>query len=170
MAMLTKKTKKESTDKVFRKFHPAGFTLVEVCIVIAVIGVLAAIGYPSLIKWIPNYQLKAASRELRGHLQQAKLHAVKANETVLFSFTVAAPCPGGSYTFTEKTSGNAVINNTLQNGVCLSASTFTNGSSGFDSRALPANNFGGTVTLTHSKLTTRTQSIIQSSAGALRIQ
>lgn len=148
-------------------FH--GFTLVEVIIVIAVISVVAAIGYPTLSKWYPNYNLKAATRIMHGDFQKAKLYAVKTNQNVTFSIADDNTCTGTTgYTFTA-TDGVVVASQIMGDGVCITNSNFTNGSSGFNSRGLPAG-VTGAVRLSHRKLQPREQVINQTVYGSVRIQ
>ena len=68
----------------FKRIHtgPAGFTLIELIITVAVIGILAGIGFPSIMKWVPNYKIKAAAQELNGNMQKARLDAIKTNSKV----------------------------------------------------------------------------------------
>jgi len=147
-----------------REFSRNGFSLVEVVIVIGVIALLSVIAYPSLNKWMPNYELKAAARELHGQLQRAKLHAVKINDDVLL--TVTEP---DSYFMVEKISGTRVISGTVREGIGL-ASNVNDGVSGFSPWGLPANNNGFTITLTHDKAAGREHKITQSLSGSIRIE
>ena len=63
-----------------------GFTLIEVLIVIAIIGVLSAIAIPSISSWLPNYRLKSAARDLYGAAMKAKGEAVKRNVNCAITF------------------------------------------------------------------------------------
>jgi prepilin-type N-terminal cleavage/methylation domain-containing protein len=67
-----------------------GFSLVELMVVIAIVGLLGAFALPSYISSMPRRRLKAAVREQYGVLQQARLMAVKNRLSVRVCFNVSS--------------------------------------------------------------------------------
>lgn len=69
---------------MLKEHHPAetgysGFTLAELLVIIAIIGVLVAVSVPTFSVWLPNYQLKGAATDLYSSLQSVKMEAIRAN-------------------------------------------------------------------------------------------
>ena len=84
------------------KTGQAGFTLVEIIMVVAILGIIATIGTTSLMNYLPNMRLKSATRDIFSAMMQAKVEAIKRGEnaTILFNFA------GNSYTmFLDRGSG-----------------------------------------------------------------
>ena len=73
----------------------SGFTVIELIIVIGMISILSAIAIPSLMKWMPNYRLKAEARNLYSDMQKAKIEAIKRKQDVLISFVTGTYDPDG---------------------------------------------------------------------------
>lgn len=72
----------------------SGFSAVELMVVIAIIAILTAITVPNVLSWIPAKRLRAASDELYGNLQYARMMAIKNNVDWAISFNFS----GNSYT------------------------------------------------------------------------
>lgn len=62
-----------------------GFSLVELLVVIALLGILAALGIPSYQTWIQNTQIRTAAESIQGGLQFARAEAVQRNARVRFT-------------------------------------------------------------------------------------
>lgn len=75
-----------------------GFTLVEMLIVVAMIGILLAVATPWILNALPGYRLRAEVRELIISFKKVKLEAVKRNRNVVFRFAPGVGDQGGSYT------------------------------------------------------------------------
>lgn len=64
-----------------------GFTLLEVLIAMAILGILAVVAVPSFGTFTANQHLVGAAEQVYGHLQQARLEAVTRNATVYVNFS-----------------------------------------------------------------------------------
>jgi type IV fimbrial biogenesis protein FimT len=74
-----------------------GFTLLELMIAVAVVGIVAAIGYPGMTAIISNGRLGGAANEMVATLQLARLEAVRLNRTVTVCRSVdGASCSAGA--------------------------------------------------------------------------
>ena len=58
----------------------SGFTLIELAVVIVLLAILAGVGIPNFLSWLPKYRLKSAARDLYSNLQLAKMSAVRSNK------------------------------------------------------------------------------------------
>jgi len=63
-----------------------GFTLIEVMVTIAILGILIATASPGISSLLPNYRLKSATQDLFTNMQSAKMQAIKANSNYTITF------------------------------------------------------------------------------------
>jgi prepilin-type N-terminal cleavage/methylation domain-containing protein len=76
-------------NKCLKKQNNAGMTLMEVLIVLAVLSILAGIVIPAWTSRLPEYRLRAASRDLCSNLQRAKQEAILQNTECAVYFDTA---------------------------------------------------------------------------------
>ena len=67
-----------------------GFTLIELIIVIAILGVLLAIAIPALGTYYREAKLNKAAREVKANIQLARLKAVTSNFRVVFTYNLGS--------------------------------------------------------------------------------
>lgn len=121
-----------------------GFTLVEMVIVLAMIGILIAIAFPSFREWQRNAQLKSAARETYAFLQRARGEAVRNNAVVGVRFVTGAGTVGRLEMFVDDgrdggTAGNLIRDGgepvlaemRMPRGVTLEQAGFNNQTAGF---------------------------------------
>jgi prepilin-type N-terminal cleavage/methylation domain-containing protein len=75
-------------SELMRNTH--GFTVVELCIAIMLVGILAAVATPELTGFLRHYRLNGAARLVWGDVQQARLMAVKESRPIRIDFTPTA--------------------------------------------------------------------------------
>jgi len=63
-----------------------GFTIIELVVIIVIMGILALIAIPGFSRWLPNYRLRAATRDLFSNIQHTKLTAIKRHRTCAITF------------------------------------------------------------------------------------
>ena len=68
-----------------------GFTLVELMIAIALLGLLMALAAPSFSTWIRNSQVRSMSQTLANGVRVAQSEAVRRNRLVVFFLTNTQP-------------------------------------------------------------------------------
>lgn len=67
-----------------------GFSLVELLITVALIGIVGAIAIPSIMQQLPKFNMRGASRDITAKLMMARLRAIQENRQYGVSFTSGA--------------------------------------------------------------------------------
>lgn len=74
---VSNKTKRDVTQS-----RQAGFSLIEVLIAVAIIGIAAAIAMPNFTRMYIDYQARATASEITRHLVLARTRAMTSNQTL----------------------------------------------------------------------------------------
>ncbi len=92
---MEKHTRHNSTDI-------AGFTLLELLIVIAIMGIIVAFSLPDITEWLVSQKIHAASQSLQKSLEWAEGYAIRSGNPV--TVTVSPSATGCSWVVSPVTS------------------------------------------------------------------
>lgn len=74
-----------------------GFSLVEVTVVVAVLGMMVSLGYPAMQSWLDRYRVRNAATEIASAIQLQRMRAVSQNQ----EFSIDFDAEGGTYALYE---------------------------------------------------------------------
>jgi type IV fimbrial biogenesis protein FimT len=74
----------------FPKIRPSGFSLIELVVGLAVMGIMFGLALPSYTAWMANAQIRNASESILNGIQRARSEAVRRNTNVEFFLPQAA--------------------------------------------------------------------------------
>ncbi len=148
------------------KTKQMGFTLIETMVIVALIGILAAIATPNLLNFLPNMQLRSAARDIYSSMMRAKTEAIRRGENVTLLFT----SPGNTYTmFLDNGAGGGTAGNGVIDGaeIILVPATALPNRVSFDPAISGSDHVGDGVSFTNNALIFSPRGIPVNTSGAL---
>lgn len=139
------------------KKNESGFTLTEMMIVIAVIGIMTAIAIPSFMKLLPGMRLNGSARDIFVVMNQVRMGAVakkstgniKFNSGTTYTAWVDNPLSGTKYALDNV--DTLIKNGSTETGVTITHDIPSN-TFAYNSRGLPSgSSVASTITLTNSE-------------------
>lgn len=103
-----------------RRLRLKGFTIIELVITLAILGILLMLAIPAMQTWIANSKVRTVAESLQNDLRAAQNQAVKRSRQVAFVLTgntpavTATPSSGGNNWYTDVlpiTSGTETLTN-----------------------------------------------------------
>jgi type IV fimbrial biogenesis protein FimT len=149
-----------------------GFTLLELMIVIAIFGVIAAVVTPSFLDWRDRSKVRGDATELRAAFESAKLRAIKHNTNVVVTFpdTISFQAFIDTDNNGVQDAGEETIfSRTLAPGVTITSNTFVGNDMAFNPRGM-ANGPNSTGTITMTSPGGERYSVVVSSFGRVRME
>lgn len=115
------------TPASHRQGQPRGFTLIEMMVVIAVMGILLSLGLPALSNFVRSQQIKGVSFELVGDLMLARSEAIKRSADVALTWRVQSDFRGWRVSAADPSGSGSL---TLLQERAMPAAVMLTGSSG----------------------------------------
>lgn len=74
-----------------------GFSLIELTVTVAILGLMVTIGFPTMQEWLERYRVRSAATEIASAIQLQRMRAVSQNTEFSISFDAA----NGTYSLFE---------------------------------------------------------------------
>lgn len=74
-----------------------GFSIVEMTVVVAILGLMVGVGFPAMQEWLDTYRCRGAASEIASAIQLQRMRAVSQNS----EFSIAFDAANGTYTLYE---------------------------------------------------------------------
>lgn len=109
-----------------KKMNWRGVTLIELIVVMIIIAIGAALMVPNIGRWLPNYRLRSATRDIVTTMRTAQMKAVSTNTPYRVDFNVG----GNNYILQYQTTAGWItegVTQNLQTGVKFINASFSGG-------------------------------------------
>ena len=152
-----------------KEMNKKGVTLVELIIVFVIIAIGATLMVPGIGKWLPNYRLRSATRDIVSTMRDAQMKAVSKRLQYQVDFNVGT----NSYIL-QYTSGGLFNDGPLRtapSGITVNIASLPGGIALFNPDSTCPN--GGSITLSYQKggvIQAQRGIILNAATGRVRIQ